>query len=109
MKAMKRRVSLILAVVLLAHTGLAWAGSQSSGSTPEQVAYGAGSALGTIVYSPVKASFCILGGVAGAFTALASPPTAAKVVGGACRGTWIITPDVLKGKDRVNFVADSQS
>ena len=69
------------------------------------MAYGAGSALGTIVYSPVKASFCIVGGVAGAFTALASPPTASKVVGGACRGTWIITPDVLKGKERVKFVA----
>jgi hypothetical protein len=109
MRAMRRRVSLVLAVVLLAHTGLAWAGSQSSGSTPEQVAYGAGSALGTIVYSPVKASFCILGGVAGAFTALASPPTASKVVGGTCRGTWIITPGVLKGEDRVKFVDDGKS
>ena len=86
--------------------GAAWAGGGSAGSTPEQVAYGAGSALGTIVYSPVKASFCIVGGVAGAFTALASPSTASKVVGGACRGTWIITPDVLKGKERVKFVAD---
>jgi len=104
---MKRRLAMALVLTFLA-PGAALAGGESAGSTPEQVAYGAGSALGTIVYSPVKASFCIVGGVAGAFTALASPPTASKVVGGAFRGTWIITPDVLKGKERVKFVADGQ-
>jgi hypothetical protein len=103
-----RRVALALVLLLFAPAGVTWAGGEPAGSTPEQVAYGAGSALGTIVYSPVKASFCLVGGVASAFTALASPPTASKVVGGACRGTWIITPDVLKGKERVKFVSDSQ-
>ena len=106
---MKRRAALALVFALLAPAGTAWAGGESSGSTPEQAAYGAGSALGTIVYSPVKASFCIVGGVAAAVTALASPSTGSRVVSGACRGTWIITPDVLKGKERVRFVADSQS
>ena len=106
---MKRRVAILVVLALLGHVGAAAAGGDSSGSTPEQVAYGAGSALGTIVYSPFKASFCILGGVAGAFTALASPPTASKVVGGSCRGTWIITPDVLRGKERVKFVGDVKS
>jgi hypothetical protein len=104
---MRRRLAIALVLTWLA-PGAAFAGGESAGSTPEHVAYGAGSALGTIVYSPVKASFCIIGGVAGAFTALASPPTASKVVGGACRGTWIITPDVLRGKERVKFVADGQ-
>ena len=107
---MKRPVALALALAQLAPSGGAWAaGGEPSGSTPEQVAYGAGSALGTIVYSPVKAGFCLLGGVAGAFTVLASRPTASKVVGATCRGTWIITPDVLKGRERVKFVADGQS
>lgn len=104
---MRRRVAILLVLALLAPAA-AWAGGDSNGSTPEQVAYGAGSALGTLVYSPVKAGFCLLGGVASAFTALASPPTAAKMVGGTCRGTWIITPDVLKRKERVKFVADGQ-
>jgi hypothetical protein len=101
---MKRRLAIALVLALVAPSGAAWAGGEPAGSTPEQVAYGAGSALGTIVYSPVKASFCIVGGVASAFTALVSPPTASKVVGGACRGTWIITPGVLKGKEQVKFV-----
>ena len=104
---MRRRVALLL-VLALAAPDTALAGAEPAGSTSEQVTYGAGSALGTIVYSPVKASFCLVGGVAAAFTALGSPPMASRVVGGACRGTWIITPDVLKGKERVKFVADSQ-
>jgi len=106
---MKQRVAILLVLALLGQVGAASAAGDSNGSTPEQVAYGAGSALGTIVYSPVKAGFCILGGVASAFTAIASPPTASKVVGGSCRGTWIITPDVLKGKERVKFVGDVKS
>src|SRR5207245_3445065 len=100
---------ILLVQALLGQIGVSSSGGYSNGSTPEQVAYGAGSALGTIVYSPVKAGFCILGGVASAFTAIASPPTASKVVGGSCRGTWIITPDVLKGKERVKFVGDVKS
>ena len=105
---MKRRVALALVLALVAPAGVTWAGGEPGGSTSEQVAYGAGSALSTLVYSPVKASFGLVGGGASAFPALASPPTASKVVGGACRGTWVITPDVLKGKERVKFVADSQ-
>ena len=106
MKRITRRLGVLVMAALLGHAAVATAADGTGGSTPEQVAYGAGSALGTIVYSPVKAGFCLLGGVAGAFTALASPPTGSKVVAGACRGTWIITPDVLKGRERVKFVAD---
>ena len=104
MRLRRRPVAILLVLAVLGPVGVASAAGDTSGSTPEQVAYGAGSALGTLVYAPVKASFCILGGVAGAFTAIASPPTASKVVGGSCRGTWIVTPDVLKGKERVKFV-----
>ena len=100
-----RRVGVVLVAMALGHASVA-AAEEPGGSTSQQVAYGAGSALGTIVYSPVKAGFCILGGVAGAFAALASPPTGSKVIGNTCRGTWIITPDVLKGRERVKFLAD---
>lgn len=79
------------------------------GSTSQQVGYGAGSVLGTLVYSPVKASFCILGSVASGFTAFASPPKAVKVAGASCGGTWMITPDVLKGRERVKFVGEVKS
>jgi hypothetical protein len=73
-------VAIFLGLCLLGQNSVAAAMSGSNESTPEQVAYGAGSVLGTLVYSPIKASFCILGGIAGGLTVIASPPTAGKVV-----------------------------
>jgi len=104
---MKRGLAFVLGLLLLGWSGAALADPEAT--TPEQVTQGAGSVLATLVYSPVKASFCILGGVASAFTALASPPTAGKVVGASCGGTWMITPDVLKGREQVKFVGDGHT
>lgn len=103
---MKRLVIVLLGLVILGQSHVAVAGSDPNESTPEQVAYGAGSVLGTVVYAPFNATFCILGGIGSAFTAIVSPPTAGKVVGASCRGTWAITPDVLKGKEKLQFVGE---
>lgn len=104
---MKRAGAVLLGLMLLGQSGVALAESGSSESTPQQALYGAGSALGTIVYAPFKIGFCVLGGVASAFTAIASPETARKVVRASCRGTWTITPEALRGKERVRFVGDA--
>jgi len=104
---MKRVLAFVRGFFFLGQSSAALAGPEAS--TPEQVVQGAGSALGTLVYSPLKASFCILGGVASAFTAIASPSTAGKVVGASCGGTWMITPDVLKGREPVKFVGEGHS
>ena len=104
---MKTAIALLLGVLLLGQLSVAAAKVDANENTPQQVAYGAGSVFGTLVYSPVKASFCILSGVAGAFTAIGSPSTAGKVVGAGCRGTWEITPAVLKGREQVKFVGDT--
>ncbi len=104
---MRRIVALLLGLLLLGQSAVALAaGAGGNGSTPQQVLYGAGSVLSTVAYAPFKASFCILGGIASAFTAIGSPATAAKVVGVSCRGTWTITPDALRGKEPVRFVGD---
>ncbi|PYM24567.1 MAG: hypothetical protein DMD80_23720 [Candidatus Rokuibacteriota bacterium] len=103
---MKWVVILLLGLLLLGQSSAAAAGSDPNESTPEQVAYGAGSVLGTVVYAPFKAAFCILGAIGSAFTAIVSPPTAGKIVGASCRGTWSITPDVLKGKEKFQFVGE---
>ncbi len=73
----------------------------------EQVAQGAGSAFGTLVYTPVKASFCILGAIGSAFTYVVDSKTGAKVARGACGGTWVITPSNVAGKEPVHFVGDT--
>src|SRR6266566_2405576 len=92
---MKWVVILLLGLLLLGQSSAAAAGSDPNESTPEQV-----------VYAPFKAAFCILGAIGSAFTAIVSPPTAGKIVGASCRGTWSITPDVLKGKEKFQFVGE---
>ncbi len=74
-------------------------------SAAQDVAYGTGSVFTTLVYAPVKASFCILGAITSGFTLpFAGPQTAERVATRACGGTWAITPDALKGREPVRFV-----
>lgn len=76
-------------------------------STAQEVAYGVGSATTTLVYAPVKASFCILGAVTSGLTLpFGGPRTASKVASTACGGTWVVTPAALKGREPVRFVGD---
>jgi hypothetical protein len=82
--------------------------SAAADSTSQEVLYGVGSVTSTLVYAPVKASFCILGAVTSGFTLpFGGPRTAEKVATTACGGTWAITPDALRGKDPVRFVGGS--
>jgi len=101
---MRHIVALLLVLALVGTSTPSWAGSSSSGA---EVAYGAGSAFGTLVYAPLKVTFCILGGIGSAFTAIVSPPTAGKVAMASCGGSWVITPDIVKGRETVKFVGDT--
>ncbi len=111
---MKRAVAAIAGSLLSGVLVLAsWAQTVSTTAstkvetTPAQVGYGVGSVLGTLVYAPVKATFCILGSLASVATLPFGTEKADKVIGASCRGTWVITPDVVKGKQPVNFVGDT--
>jgi hypothetical protein len=93
--------------------GLALLGSSQAGSAQSnardgagiQAGLGAGSVLGTLVYAPLKASFCILGLVSsGVAFPIGGPRTAGTIAGTTCGGTWVITPDALRGKERVDFI-----
>ena len=85
--------------------GLGTVAPASAGSTSQEVAYGTGSVLTTLVYAPVKASLCILGGVTSGLTLpFGGPRTAEKVATRACGGTWAITPAALQGREPVRFV-----
>jgi len=79
-------------------------------SAAQDVAYGAGSVLGTLVYAPFKATFCILGGITSGFTfPFAGADTAGRVATTGCGGTWAITQSVLKGQESVKFVGGRSS
>ncbi len=91
--------------IVLAESAVTWA----KDSTLSQMGYGTGSVLGSAVYFPFKGAFCILGGIGSAFTLpFAGPKTAGRVANASCGGTWAITPDVVKGKERVQFVGGGQ-
>jgi len=79
-------------------------------STSQEVAYGVGSVMTTLVYAPIKASFCILGAVTSGFTLpFGGPRTAEKVASAACGGTWAVTPAALKGQEPVRFVGGGEA
>ena len=79
-------------------------------SPSQEVAYGVGSVTTTLVYAPIKASFCILGAVTSGFTLpFGGPRTAEKVASAACGGTWAVTPAVLKGREPVRFVGGGEA
>lgn len=76
-------------------------------STPSnEAALGIGSALLTVVYFPAKLVYAALGGIVGSFTyALTGGDleTAKEVWEPSFYGTYVITPDHLKGNEPVRF------
>jgi 4-hydroxybenzoate polyprenyltransferase len=106
--SMKKIVALLIGLALLGFSEAGWAEPTSRESGGNQVVLGAGSVLGTLVYAPVKASFCILGGISSGFAfPIAGPQTAGNIAGSTCKGTWVITPSALEGKERVKFLGDT--
>jgi hypothetical protein len=101
---MRRTATLLLVLVLVGSSAPSWASSES---TAVEVGSSAGSALGTLIYAPLKATFCILGGIGSGFTAIASPPTAGRVAMATCGGAWIVTPNVVRGRETLKFVGDT--
>ena len=102
----RRTVILVFAATLVV---LGLAAPAAADSAAQDVAYGAGSVLGTAVYAPFKATFCILGGITSGFTfPFAGADTAGRVATTGCGGTWAITPAVLKGQEHVKFVGGQQ-
>ncbi len=105
---MRQIVATVLSVVLVVQSSLVWAESGSEDGTVAQIGYGVGSAVGTAVYFPFKAAFCILGGIGSGLTLIfAGSEKANKVASTTCRGTWAITPHVVKGEETVHFVGSA--
>jgi len=100
---MRHRIAIALAIALL---GLPTA-ARADDDAGKRVAYGAGSAFGTLVYAPVKASVCILGAIGSGFTYMVDSQTAGKVARSSCGRTWVITPNAVAGKESVHFLGNT--
>src|SRR5215471_9810978 len=101
---MRYIVALFLVVTVVGSSAPVWADSES---TFVQIGSAAGSAFGTMIYAPVKATFCILGGIGSGLTAIVSPPTAGKVAMATCGGSWTVTPEMMRGRESPQFVGDT--
>ncbi len=96
-------------VVCLSLPGTSWAGEEDS-SPSNEAALGLGSGLLTFVYLPAKIVYAALGGIVGGFTyALTGGDmdTAQSVWEPSLYGTYVITPDHLKGNEPVRFYGSS--
>ena len=101
-------VALALVLSLLAPSGAAWA--ISGGDQNETSGSGAGLSAAswvlTLPYGAAKCAFALLGGIVGGFTyglTGGDLDTAKKVWTTSMYGTYIITPEHLKGEKPVRF------
>jgi len=108
--SLKKGTSVLMLIVFAFVVGIgtpvvSFAAEEES-SPSNDAALGAGSFFLTLVYSPVKLAYAILGGVVGGFTyALTGGnlETAQDVWEPSVYGTYVITPDHLKGNEPVRF------
>jgi hypothetical protein len=107
------RVCVLLAFSLtlgLGAPGVSLAAEQELSSPSNEAALGIGSALLTVVYFPFKFAYAILGGVVGSLTYVVTGfdmETAKAVWEPSFYGTYVITPDHLKGNEPVRFIGVS--
>ena len=97
---------IVFALVVGIGTPVVSFAAEEESSPSNDAALGAGSFFLTLVYSPLKMAYAILGGVVGGFTyALTGGDleTAQGVWEPSVYGTYIITPDHLKGNEPVRF------
>jgi len=102
---MRQTLAVLLAFALVGSTIAVPAYAASKESTSQEVTYGAGSFFGTLLYAPVKTSFCVVGAVTSGLTLpFGGPQTAGKVATAACGGThrlfglsWVYHLHLQKG------------
>lgn len=101
---MRRILAILLVLGLI---GVSTPSPARSESTAVQVGSAAGSAFGTMIYAPAKATFCILGGIGAGFTAIVSPPKAGQIAMATCGGDWTVSPSVIQGHEPPKFIGET--
>ena len=105
---MRKGLGPLVAILLVASTTFLTRPAHAE-SAAQDAAYGAGSVFSTLLYAPFKTTFCVLGGVTSVLTLpFGGTDTAGKVATAGCGGTWLITPDTLKGKERIHFIGEQK-
>jgi len=103
---------IIAAVIIILALGLSSPYNANAEGTGSNVGYGAGSVLASCVYSPAKVVYALLGGLTGGVAyglTGGNQDVAKKIWTPSLRGTYVITPEMLKGKERVEFVGQPET
>jgi hypothetical protein len=106
---MKKFVTIVIIVLAL---GLLAPYNAKAEGTASNVGYGAGSILASCFYSPAKLVYALVGGFTGGLAFLltaGNQDVAKKIWIPSLRGTYVITPDMLKGKEQVQFVGQPET
>jgi len=101
---------IVFALVVGIGTPVVSFAAEEESSPSNEAALGVGSFFLTLVYAPVKMAYAIGGGIVGGFAyALTGGDleTAQDVWEPSVYGTYVITPDHLKGNEPVRFVGVS--
>lgn len=96
----------VVAVTLLATPSAGFAGEKAAAVSRES-GLGAAAALSSLVYGPVKLLYAmgglVIGSLAWVFTA-GDTEVAEMVYTRSLRGTYVITPGILVGEERIEFI-----
>lgn len=108
---MKKIVALLIVGIMLGQAGAVWAQAETQPpqrSGAADMAINVGHVFVTATYVPVKALLCALTLGASPLLYVSSGPRAARETGTrACAGTWIVTPEILKGEKPFELVKDT--
>ena len=102
----------IAAVIIIISLGLLTPCNAKAEGTLSNVGYGAGSVLASCVYSPAKLVYSLVGGFTGGIAFLltgGNQDVAKKIWTPSVRGTYVINPEMLKGKEQVQFVGQPET
>jgi hypothetical protein len=106
---MKKFIAILIIILALGFVAPCNAKAEGTGSN---VGYGVGSVLASCVYSPAKLVYAGVGGLTGGLGFLltgGNQDVAKKIWTPSVRGTYVITPDILKGKEQVQFVGQPET
>ena len=102
----------IVIVIIILALGLFTPCNAKAEGTGSNVGYGVGSVLASCVYSPAKVVYAGVGGLTGGIGFLltgGNQDVAKKIWTPSVRGTYVITPEMLKGKEQVQFVGQPET
>ena len=102
--------ALVCASLLLLAPPVAWSADGDVGATASEGGLGGAAALASLVYGPLKLAYAIGGAtIAGGAWIFSGGDSevADTVLTRAVRGTYVITPDVLRGDKEIEFIGRS--